>query len=81
MIPSTESQEEGNSAEYVRLIKSINIEEHVPREFLKNVFGNTLYKGTMVKVTWTGPCKSEEPVHALKILLEGIPNVCKRAGM
>ena len=81
VLPSTASQEEKKSAEYVRLIKSINVEEDVPREFLKNVFGNTLYKGTMVKVTWTGPCKSEEPVHALKILLDALPNVCIRAGI
>ena len=59
---------------------SINVEEDVPREFLI-FFGNTLYKGTMAKATWTGPCKSEEPVHALKILLDALPNVCIRAGV
>ena len=81
VLPSTASQEEKQSAGYVRLIKSINVEEDVPRELLKNVFGNTLYKGTMVKVTWAGPCKTEESVHALKILLEALPNVCIRAGI
>jgi hypothetical protein len=81
VLPSTASQEEKKSAEYVRLIKSINVEEHVSRELLKNVFGNTLYNGTMVKATWTEPCKSEEPGHTLKILLEDIPNGCKRAGL
>jgi hypothetical protein len=80
VVPSTASQEEKRSAEYVRLIKSINVKERDPREFLKNVFGNSLFKGTMVKVTWTGACTSEEPVHALKTTLEGIPNVCLRAG-
>ena len=81
MVPSTASPEEKKNADYVRLIKSINVDEHIPREFLKFFFGNTLYKGTMVKLTWTGACKSEEPMHALKIMLEGIPSVCLRARM
>jgi len=43
VLPSTAGLEEKKSAEYVRLIKSINVEEDVPREFLKNIFGTTLY--------------------------------------
>ena len=73
MIHSTASPEEKKNADYVRFINSINVDEHIPREFLKNIFGSSLYKGTMVKLTWTGACKSEEPVHAFRIMLEEIP--------
>ena len=81
VVPSTASLDEKKSAEYARHIKSINVKGDVAGEFIRSLFLNTLYKGTMVKVTWTGPYKSEEPVHELKIKLEGLPNVRMRVGM
>jgi hypothetical protein len=80
VVPSTATQEEKRNADYVRLIKSINVQGPNERGFLENIFGNIIYKTTMLRVTWNGTCAAEEPVHAFKTMLERLPNVCLRAG-
>ena len=78
VVPSTATQEEKRNADYVRLIKSINVQGPKECGFLENLFGNIVYKTTMVRVTWIGTCAAEEPVHAFKTKLELLPNVCLR---
>jgi hypothetical protein len=78
VVPSTATQEEKRNVDYVRLIKSINVQGPKECGFLENLFGNIVYKTTMVRVTWIGTCAAEEPVHAFKTKLELLPNVCLR---
>ena len=78
VIPSTADDAEKKNASYVRIIKSINVEEPTSCAFLKKIFGDTVYKGTMVKVTWTGNCTEDEAVHGVMTTLKSIPNVCQQ---
>ena len=78
-VPAPETAEEKKVATYIRIIKCIDVEVSAARDFLLGVFGDLVYKGTLVKVVWSGDCAEDEPVHAFQTALRAVPNVSLRA--
>ena len=72
-LPADASNAAKQQANYVRIIKSINIANQAHKAFLLQMIMTTLFKGTLVVVEWVGPVPQEgDGVHVFKKELESI---------
>jgi len=75
-LPEDASSADTRDANYVRLIKSIDVESDAHRTFLLEAIRTTLFKGTLVTIEWQGDYTEEDaPTSIFKEQLKLLPNV------